>query len=396
MAPTPDPAAIPCPCCDHAGSVPVLDAGLLPANTTAPAPTRGAALAAARGPLRLSVCPACGFLYNTAYDPALIQLGPDLEETQGFSPTFVRFHEGLAADLARRHDLSGKRVVEIGCGKGEFLAILARVADGTGLGFDPGFVPGRAGAGEERIRVEPRLFGPGDAEAVRGDLFACKMTLEHIQHPPAFLDLFRRASLASGGAPVFFMVPETRVILERMQLWDLYFEHCSNFTPGSLARLFARCGFTLTDLRTVFDGHYLIAEAVPGPPSPRHDLEEAAGETVAIATAFGHAAGERLAGWRARQEGWGRDGRRVVLWGAGSRTTTLINMAGLDERLAGVVDINPHRRGTFVPGTGHAVVGPGDLPDLRPDLVVVMNPVYREEIRGMLAAHGLHPVLKDA
>lgn len=396
MAPTPGPATLPCPCCGQAGAEPVLDAGLLPANTTAPAPSRAAALAATRGPLRLSACPACGFLYNTAYDPELVQLGPGLEETQGFSPTFVRFHEALAGDLARRHRLHGKRIVEIGCGKGEFLAILARVAGGTGLGFDPGFIPGRAGPGEEHIRVEPRLFGPADAGTARGDLFACKMTLEHIQHPPAFLELFRRASLANGGAPVFFMVPETRVILERVQLWDLYFEHCSNFTPGSLARLFARCGFTVTDLRTVFDGHYLVAEAVPGPPAPRHGLEEDAAETLSIATAFGRAAGERLAAWRARQDAWGRDGRRVVLWGAGSRTTTLANMVGLDARLAAVVDINPHRRGSFVPGTGHPVVGPDDLPSLAPDLVVVMNPVYREEIRGMLATRGLSPVLEEA
>lgn len=388
--------APPCPCCANGTTAPVLDAGLLPANATAPAANRLQALDAVRGPLRLVACTDCGFIFNAAFDPALVRLGPDLEETQGFSPTFVRFHEGLAADLARRHGLSGKHIVEIGCGKGEFLAILARMAGGTGLGFDPAFVPGRAGPGEERIRVEPRLFGPADAEAVRGDLFACKMTLEHIQHPPAFLDLFRRTSQASGGAPLFFMVPETRVILERLQLWDLYFEHCSNFTPGSLARLFARCGLTVTDLRTAFDGHYLLAEAVPGPPAPRHALEEDAAETLRIAKAFGQAAGERLDGWRARQDRWGRDGRRVVLWGAGSRTTTLVNMVGLDGRLSAVVDINPNRRGTFVPGTGHPVLGPDDLPALAPDLVVVMNPVYREEIAGMLAQRGLHPGIEVA
>lgn len=385
-----------CPCCGTVAEL-FFDGGQLPVNSTTLMRSRPAALAEPRGRLRLCVCPGCGFIFNSAFDPARIRMDADLEETQGFSPTFVRFHEALAADLVRRHRLWGRRIVEIGCGKGEFLALLARMAGGSGHGFDPAFVPGRAGPGQDRIRVEPILFGSAEADRVRGDLFVCKMTLEHIQYPPDFLDLIGRAARASGNAPLVLMVPETLVILDRLQVWDLYYEHCSNFTPGSLARLFRAHGLAPTVLRTAFDGHYLIIEATPGAAGAIAALdlpEEEPQQVVDAARRFGDAARLRLDGWRDRMERWGQAGRKVVLWGSGSRATALANMVGLDDRVQAVVDINPHRRGSYVAGTGHPVVGPADLAEIRPDVVVVMNPVYRDEIAALLRQQGLSPVLE--
>jgi hypothetical protein len=63
----------------------------------------------------------------------------------------------------------------------------------------------------------------------------------------------------------------------------------------------------------------------------------------------------------------------------------------LTQEIDYVVDINPHKHGTFLPGTGHEVVGPDFLQDRRPDVVVIMNPIYTEEIRRQLDGLGIHP-----
>ena len=42
---------------------------------------------------------------------------------------------------------------------------------------------------------------------------------------------------------VFFELPDTERVLTEAAFWDIYYEHCSYFTPGSLARLFRRTGF---------------------------------------------------------------------------------------------------------------------------------------------------------
>ena len=58
-----------------------------------------------------------------------------------------------------------------------------------------------------------------------------------------------------------------------------------------------------------------------------------------------------------------------------------------------VADINPDKQGSFVAGTGHPVVGPAEAAALDPGLVVVMNPLYLEEVRADLAALGCRPRL---
>ena len=58
-----------------------------------------------------------------------------------------------------------------------------------------------------------------------------------------------------------------------------------------------------------------------------------------------------------------------------------------------VVDVNRKRSGTFIAGTGQPIVAPEFLRDRRPDVVVVMSPLYREEIEADLAAMGLAPRL---
>jgi hypothetical protein len=46
-----------------------------------------------------------------------------------------------------------------------------------------------------------------------------------------------------------------------------------------------------------------------------------------------------------------------------------------------------------MPGTGHRIVGPEALRDVRPDAVIVMNPIYRAEIGEQLRSLGLDPEL---
>ena len=54
-------------------------------------------------------------------------------------------------------------------------------------------------------------------------------------------------------------------------------------------------------------------------------------------------------------------------------------------------DVAFQKRGFFMPGSGHEVVGPDDLLAAPPDVVVVMNAIYRDEIRDQLAGMGLSP-----
>jgi len=86
-----------------------------------------------------------------------------------------------------------------------------------------------------------------------------------------------------------------------------------------------------------------------------------------------------------------QEGRGVVLWGGGSKAVSFLTTLGLDSEVEAAVDINPFKQGKFVPGSGHPIIAPEDLPGLDPGLVIVMNPIYVEEVSLQLASLGLSP-----
>jgi hypothetical protein len=78
-----------------------------------------------------------------------------------------------------------------------------------------------------------------------------------------------------------------------------------------------------------------------------------------------------------------------VIWGGGSKGVTFLNVLGADSAIEYVVDLNPHKQGKYVAGTGQRVVAPEFLRELRPTDVLVMNPVYESEIADSVRALGL-------
>jgi hypothetical protein len=53
------------------------------------------------------------------------------------------------------------------------------------------------------------------------------------------------------------------------------------------------------------------------------------------------------------------------------------------------VDINPGKQGMHVPCTGQKIVPPEFLQKYQPDLIIVMNPIYKQEIQKFTDKLGL-------
>ena len=81
------------------------------------------------------------------------------------------------------------------------------------------------------------------------------------------------------------------------------------------------------------------------------------------------------------------------MWGGGSKSVGYLTHFDREGVIAHVVDINPHMQGNFIPGIGKVYKGPDFLKEFKPDVVIIMNAVYTEEIRKMLLELGLEPEL---
>ena len=341
-----------------------------------------------RGCLDLAACRSCGFITNRAFEPALTEYSSRYEETQTFSPTFVEFGKSLAKQWVDRYHLQGAHVLEIGCGKGEFLTWMVEAGAQSGTGIDPGVHPERLDS-EYARRIEwiADLYDDRYLH-LEADAIVCRHTLEHIAPVRDFLSLIRR-HIADRDVPVLFELPDARRVLQNVAFWDVYYEHCSYFTAGSLARLFRRCGFEVLDLALAYGDQYLLIEARPAaPPSAPVPLpmEEQVRHVLDLGTHFAEGYDEMVATWSARLAAVRGRGGRAVLWGGGSKAVAFLSVPSVSSGISGVIDINPHKQGRFLAGTGHEVLAPDELRTLRPELVVVANPIYLREIKERITA----------
>jgi SAM-dependent methyltransferase len=363
-----------CPACGEPDAEPFYEQRGVPVQSTALLETRDEALAFPRGDVVLAFCNACGFVFNEAYDAALQDYSRPSEESQAFSPRFQEFSRELAERLVERYDVRGKDVLEVGCGRGDFLVEICELGGNRGVGIDPGWAPGRLDvpAGVEFVRA------PYDAaEAAReADLVLCRHTLEHIAPVREFVELLRLPAAARDGV-VVIEVPDVLRVLREAAFWDVYYEHCSYFAPASLAGLAERCGLDVLENALVFDDQYLVLEGRPGEPS---EERRRVADLRAAVSRFADAAPREIAAWRSRLAAAGR----VALWGGSSKAVAFLTAVGAE---ADVVDINPFRQGAFLPGAGVRVLAPEELHE--PELVVAMNPAYLGEIRKALDELGL-------
>ncbi|WP_216852928.1 class I SAM-dependent methyltransferase [Phytoactinopolyspora halotolerans] len=354
-----------------------------------------------RGELDLALCTECGFVFNRLFDPSHNAYSSDYEETQGFSPLFREFIADLAAQWVQRYDLAGKRVVEIGCGKGEFLAEMVRAGVASGVGVDPGVHPERIDADVAEKLTWVKGFFPEDYPELDADAVICRHTLEHIAPVAEWMRTVRAAIGDRTDTAVLFELPDVRRVLDEGAFWDVYYEHCSYFTTGSLARLFRRTGFEILREWTAYDEQYLIIEARPttsgeGGLSPVFALiEDDIAAVSEAADRFAAAHAEMIGRWQTRLREVADAGGRSVIWGSGSKGVAFLAALGDDAPLVdAAVDINPFKHGRYMAGSGHRIVAPKELTEIQPDLVIAMNPAYLDEIGHDLAGLDLQTTLE--
>lgn len=379
-----------CRICDTPTPEVFFESSEVPVQSNSFWPTREQALQCPKGNIELAFCANCGGTTNPIFEPRLVEYDQNYENSLHFSPSFQEYAETLAADLIYRYKLRNKVIVEIGCGKGEFLAILCRLGNNRGLGFDPTYVEGRGDPAVGRgITYINELDACTDQPC---DFICCRQVLEHVPDPK---DLLSRIwhSLENAATPVFFEVPNVRYTLQDGGIWDIIYPHCIYFSAESLQWLFTSCGFGVSSLRESFGGQYLCIEAlidkarVSRTWNDTRDMRSLANDIAKFRQDYMEKVNrvaeilDRLKCAR----------KRTVVWGAGSKGVTFLNKFKGTAPIDYVVDINPHKHGEFVPGSGQQITPPDFLREYRPDSIIVLNPNYRSEIARQVEHLGLKP-----
>lgn len=339
-----------------------------------------------KGDIQLTYCEECGFIWNRAFDSQLLDYTDSYDNSLFFSARYREHAHSLAKHLIETYGLYGKDIIEIGCGKGDFLRLICQLGDNSGVGFDTSYSEGGESESDTGQVVFVKDFYSEQYANVTADLICCRLVLEHIDTPAQFVADVRKSIGDRMATAVYFEVPSVDFILREHCVWDIIYEHCSQFSPGSFARLFEECGFTIRDVSEVYEGQYLSLEAKPT--KNRYNAKRWGGvrpskqAVIAFAEEFEH----KVSSWQDTLNKIASAGKRAVLWGGGAKGVSFLNMLKIDDQVQYAVDINPRKQGLYLPGTSHEIVSPESLTSVQPDIVIIVNPIYKQEIQDTLTA----------
>lgn len=352
-----------------------------------------------KGDIKLAFCRSCNFITNIAFEEVKLDYSQQYENSLHYSPKFEQYARSIATDLVKRHRVNNKDVIEIGCGKGDFLVSICELGNNRGVGFDPSYIPRsehtRLG---ERVRFIQDFYSEKYRD-YQADSIVCRHTLEHLPNPIRLLEFVRQTidhwpKRSDRSFPIiFFEVPNALHAFARLAVWDIIYEHCCYFTPCSLVRAFSRTGFDVIELNETFEGQFICLEALPssrertGTRARLEPIENLSDKIYIFANEFN----ALVTTWQQELTRIARLGKKVVVWGAGSKGVTFLNLLKNYSKIQYVVDLNPRKQGMYVPGGGQKIVAPEFLRDYQPDIVIIANSIYEIEIRQFVMNLGLNP-----
>jgi SAM-dependent methyltransferase len=316
--------------------------------------------------LEVHQCAGCG-LVQLAGEP--VPYYRDVIRAAGISPEMQDFRCRQFGEFVRRFGLAGKKVVEIGCGRGEYLSIMQQCGvRAYGLEHAEASVKHCKAAG---LRAIQGFVESGDYWLDEGpfDAFFCLTFLEHLPRPNASLAGIGNI-LAPGGVGLVD-VPNFDMILRKKLFSEFIADHLFYFTKDTLETTLQINGFEVLDCSEQWHD-YLISAII----KKRGALD------------LSHAS-EHMTQLRAGIESYIRRfaAGRVAVWGAGHQALAVIALLGLADKIRYVVDSAPFKQGKFTPATHLPIVPPETLDSDPVDAVIVMAASYCDEVAGILKQH---------
>jgi C-methyltransferase len=313
-------------------------------------------------PIRLDVliCYECGFIHLSKSS-----LPSDFyrkyDKSAVHSEKMRAYQDELARELARDYDLSGKAVLEVGCGDGYFAQLLS--VNGAKV---QAVEPGAKAAEMARLReveVIEDYFHPDLAlNAGEFDMIIVRQVLSHIENLELFMAAVSRY-LKTGGLLVVEAPNVDKAIAER-HYYDFFADYVNYFSPATLVRLMSAKGLDLVSSSPRFEGDYTLA--VFRKPETVNFMSDFKGFSTSLKKII---AAER------------NEGRRVACWGAGGRGVSLLVMCGLGhDDISFLIDSSPDKQELFTPGSKFRVSAPSILLSDTVDTIIITAILFQDEI----------------
>ena len=321
-------------------------------------------LATERGTdLDICQCSACG----------LVQLnGPpvhyyrEVVRAAAFSPEMRGFRLQQFREFAARHDLIGRKVLEVGCGRGEYLSVLSEAGmDAHGLEFSAAAVSHCRRSGQTAFKGYIGNRGKRVGQGPYGAFFILNF-LEHMPRPVESLRGMAHNLEPDGVGLV--EVPNFDMIVRNGLFSEFIGDHLTYFTAQTLTQALTISGFEVLDCKSVWHDYILSATVRKRQVADLTHLYQFQDRIARDVSAYLDQC----------------DGKGVAIWGAGHQALAVISLLGIRNRIRYVVDSAPFKQGKFTPASHLPIVAPATLRADPVGAVLVMAASYSDEVARIL------------
>ena len=353
-------------------------------------------------PLDLAFCPRC----------ALVQITETVPPEQLFA-NYLYFSSFSDAMLRHAQELTGRLVDARGL---DASSLAAEVASNDGyllqyyhkrgipvLGIEPAANIARVAEAERGVRTVARFFGAELAQELaaageRADVIHANNVLAHVADLNGFVAGI--ATLLKDEGVAVIEAPYVKDMIDHVEFDTIYHEHLCYFSLAALRTLFARHGLAIIDVERIplhggslcFTAARAHSASAANPSAAVAELLRDEREWGVDGAAFYRDFGARVERLRATLRGMLADlkaqGKRIAVYGASAKGSTLLNYCGIGaDTLDFVVDRSTVKQGRYTPGTHLLISPPERLLEEQPDYVLLLTWNFADEILAQQAEY---------
>lgn len=314
--------------------------------------------------LKLVQCKCCGLVQIPTepvhYYKKVIRAG-------GGTTTMVDLRNEQYTEFMNCFNLKGKKILEVGCGKGEFLRIWKDYdVRAVGIEYDQELVDR---ANNEGMEVYKAYADDADTKLPGApyDAFVQFNFLEHQPYPNEMLQSIYNNLTEDGVGLV--TVPSLEYILKYDGYYELIKDHIAYYSEETLKFLFQKNGFEVVDCHTVNrDTHSIMVKK-----RKKIDVSRWNENFVSLQ--------QELFDY---VNGYVTQGKKVAVWGASHQCFTLIPSLGLSDKISYIIDSAPFKQGKYAPASHVPIVDRKHYFEEPVASIMIVAPGYTDEIANII------------
>ena len=304
-------------------------------------------------------CEKCGLIQ---LDNPPVPYYKEVIRSSAFSEEMREFRFDQFKSWIKKYKLENKKILEVGCGKGEYLEILANSGvNAFGVEYSKqsvnycnknNLVATRGFLGDEGLSLLNQPF----------DGFMCLSFMEHWPNPNKVLHSLSE-NLVEGAIGII-EVPNFDMILDKGLYSEFISDHLLYFTKETLNLTLQLNGFEVLECKPVWY-NYILSTIVRKRISTdlkflenfkrkiKKDLDEFIGKFP---------------------------NNRVAIWGAGHQALATISLTEIEEKIKYIIASAVFKQGKYSPASHIQIVSENALNDDSVDAVIIMASSYSDEI----------------